>query len=113
MHLLFFHKGYTDNAISWLNSIDEEPQDIPNTLLLIYYRIYIGLTEEASELAVKINDSILEKKYNSDEEFKNNYSAFISLYYMLKNNIALSDKFYRISESNNVGHNLTDFSFRK
>lgn len=111
--LTFFHKGYIDNAISWLNSIDEEPQDIPNTLLLIYYRIYIGLKKEASELAVKINDSILEKKYNSDEEFKKNYSAFISLYYMLKNNIALSDKFYRISESNNVGHNLTDFSFRK
>ena len=82
-------------------------------LLLMYNKNIIGLDEDYLQLANNIDETVLENKIESDEEWMFNFSAIISLYYKLNNNMALSDKFYRISESFNVGHHLIDFSFRK
>jgi hypothetical protein len=82
-------------------------------LLLIYYKKVIGLDEDSRQLAIKIDKTVLENKIGSDEEWMFNFSGLISLFFKIKGIENLSDKFYRISESFNVGHHLIDFSFRK
>jgi hypothetical protein len=110
---LFKLCGRDKHAFDWINSIDVKDDDLSMILLLIYYKKVIGLDEDSRQLAIKIDKTVLENKIGSDEEWMFNFSGLISLFFKIKGIENLSDKFYRISESFNVGHHLIDFSFRK
>jgi hypothetical protein len=106
--------GHDESAINWIKSINiKNDGDHTLSLLLMYHKNILGLNDDSLQLAINIDETVLENKIESDEEWMFNLSPYISLYYKLNGNMALSDKFYRISESNNFGHHLIDFSFRR
>lgn len=113
--IAYLHKlcGNIEYAEKLIKAIDKDSNDLTQCLMLLYYNYILGFYERSKDIAKEIKHVDLECKISADKDWQQNLSNHISLYYKLMNNYELSDKFYRISESFNVGHHFLDFSFRK